>query len=283
MRARYNRVVRTRKALVALATSLLACGAEAPVAGVGPRVVSLSPSITRILLAIDAGDAIVGVDRYSQCLERVRHQPSLGGLFTPDLERTLELEPSLILAVESAQQSAYLELMRARGVRVETFRGHTLDDVLASFRRIGALVGRAERGAALAERVRRELAELAAASGQARPSVAIVIESEPLYVVGGGSFVNDLIEAAGGRNSFADLADPYPRVGLEVLAERAPEVLIDTTYDATRMDEARAAARAHWQRFSWIARVEVLPQGILTLPGPDLVEAAGLLHERIFR
>jgi ABC-type Fe3+-hydroxamate transport system substrate-binding protein len=270
-----------RKLLVALATALLSCGVEPPAPGAPPRIVSLSPSITRILLALDAADAIVGVDRYSQRLERVRGKPSLGGLFAPDLERTLELEPSLILAVESAQQSAYLDVMRARGVRVQTFRGHTLADVLTSFARIGELVGKSERGAALAERVGRELAALTAASGHARPSVAIVIESEPLYVVGGGSFVNDLIEAAGGRNAFADQPDPYPRVGLEVLAERAPQVLVDTTFDAAHMEEAQLAARAHWRRFAWIERVEVLPQGILTLPGPDLVEAAHMLRERI--
>jgi ABC-type Fe3+-hydroxamate transport system substrate-binding protein len=111
--------------------------------------------------------------------------------------------------------------------------------------------------------------------------MAVVVELDPLYVVGGGSFVNELVTAAGGANVFADLEQPYPRVSLEVLAERAPELLLDTTFDEARMATAQHDARAYWSRFPWVRRVEVLPQGILTLPGPDLADAALLLNERI--
>jgi ABC-type Fe3+-hydroxamate transport system substrate-binding protein len=245
------------------------------------RIVSLSPSLTRIVLALGSGESLVGVDRYSQRLDGARDKTSLGGLFTPDFERAVELAPNLILAVDSAQQQGFLDQARARGVRVETFRGHTLDDVLESFRRIGNLLARPEAGARLAADVEQELAGLAAERRDAATSVAVIIERDPLYVVGGGSFVDDLIQAAGGRNAFGDLERPYPRVSLEALAERAPDVLLDTTFDEERMDGAPAEARAHWQRYSWVKRVEVLPQGILTLPGPDLPDAARLLRERI--
>ena len=156
--------------------------------------------------------------------------------------------------------------MRARGVWVETFDGHRLDEVLESFRRIGVLLDRRDEGAALAERVTHELEVLRAEAGTVTPSVVVVVEADPLYVVGGGSFVSELIEIAGGRNAFADLELAYPRVSLEALADRAPDVLIDTTADATVGPQAAPAAEAYWGRFRWIQRVEVLPQGILTLP-----------------
>lgn len=263
-------------------TLLLACGVDpsAPPAD-ELRVISLSPALTRTLLALQAGDRVVGVDRYSQRIPEMEQTPSLGGLFAPDLERAVELRPTLVLAVTTAQQQSFLDLLRARGVRVETFDGNGLDDVLASYRRVGALVGKAERGDALAQNVERELATLSQHLPAVRPSVAVVIEIDPLYVVGAGSFVNDLIRAAGGENAFGDLSQPYPRVSLEALAERAPDVLLDTTFDPTDMAGARERAQAHWSRFAWVRRVEVLPQGILTLPGPDLAEAALLLRARI--
>ena len=245
------------------------------------RVISLSPSLTRIVLALGAGDVIVGVDRYSQRLQGVGEKPSLGGLFTPDLERAVELRPTLILAVDSAQQRGFLEQMAGRGVRVETFAGGDLDDVLESFERIGRLVGAPEPGRALADDVRSGLERMGREAPADAPSVAVVIETEPLYVVGGGSFVDDLIRAAGAANAFGDLEAPYPQVSLETLAERAPDVLLDTTFDANAMDTAAGEARAYWSRFPFAGRVEVLPQGILTLPGPDLVEAARLLRERV--
>lgn len=271
-----------RSALLALAIAVaLGCRPEPQASGAGPRVISLSPALTRIVLALEAGEMIVGVDRFSQQIEGMVDRPSLGGLFAPDLERAVELRPDLVLAIESAQQAPFLARMQSRGVRVETFKSHELPEVLESFSRIGALLGRAEAGVALSERVERELRELREQASELRPTVAVVIELDPLYVVGGGSFVSDLIEAAGGRNVFGDLEQAYPRVSLEALAERAPEVLLDTTFEPERGDGALHAAREYWNRFPWIQRVEVVAQGILTLPGPDLVDAARLLRDRI--
>lgn len=265
---------------VLLAALALACGADPAPPPDELRVISLSPALTRILLALDAGDELVGVDRYSQRLPGVDRKPSLGGLFAPDLERAVELRPSLVLAVESAQQSLFFEQLRARGIRVETFVGHSLAEVLESYRRIGALVGREQAGRRLASDVEMQLEGLAPTTRGPAPRVAVIIERDPLYVAGGGSFVDELIRAVGARNAFADLDAAYPRVSLEALAARAPEVLLDTTYDAAHRSAAQDA-RAYWQRFPWATRVEVVPQGVLTLPGPDLPEAARLLRDRI--
>lgn len=261
---------------------LWACAPDAPVEPPDPalRVISLSPALTRIALELGAREEIVGVDRYSQQLPGLEAVPSLGALFTPDLERTIELDPNLVLAIESANQASFLATLRARGVRVETFSGHSLEDVIESYGRVGRVLGRAPAGVALAERVRAELAALRAETASLeRPSVAVIVESEPLYVVGGGSFVDALIEAAGGRNAFGDLSAPYPRVSLEALAARAPDVLVDTTSVAE--GSADPPARSRWERFQWVGRVELIPQGVVTLPGPELAEAARLLRRRI--
>jgi ABC-type Fe3+-hydroxamate transport system substrate-binding protein len=108
--------------------------------------------------------------------------------------------------------------------------------------------------------------------------VAIVLEREPLFVVGAGSFASDLLDAAGARNAFADLSDAYPRVSLEALAARAPELLLETVSDAARAD---AEARAYWSRFGFVRRVATVPRGEVVLPGPELGRAARLLRARI--
>ena len=263
-----------------LAILLLACGPQAGsdrvaadhAAAAGPRVVSLSPAVTEILVAIGARGDLVGVDRYSRNVEGVGSVASLGALFSPDLERTLELEPTLVFGVTGQQQSAFFSQLTARGVHVETLSPHTLADVLASYERIAALVGRAEQGVQLRASVVRELAAVRAASPSRPRSVAVLVEREPLYVVGGGSFVNSLIETAGGRNVFADLDAPYPVVSLEVLAERAPQVLIDTSGTSADRD---------WDGLPWKPRVERVSQGVVSLPGSRLAEAARTLQRHI--
>ena len=246
------------------------------------RVISLAPSITRVLQALGAADSVVAVDGFSRRLPGLERFPSVGGLFNPDLERTLELRPTVVLAVRSARQHPYMKQLRARGVRVEEIEPYTLEEVLESFRTIGALVGRDAEADRLIADIRRDLEEVAASvRGLDRRSVVVVIERDPLYVIGGGSFANALIETAGGRNAFAELDSPYPPVSLESLADRAPDVILDTVIDPDAGADARRAVEAYWQRFGWVRRVEAFPAGLATLPGPELADGASLLAARI--
>ncbi len=262
---------------------LAACGAPEPVAPAGElRVLSLSPSTTEILLALGLRDRLVGVDAWSHERSELHEVPSLGGLFAPDLERAVELRPTLVLGVKSEQQGPFFAQLRARGVRVhEIDSSGSLDDVLATYGAIGALVGREAEAAKLAEKVRADLDAVARSiAGSPRTSVALVVERDPLYVVAGGSFANRLIEVAGGRNVFADLPSSYPQVSLELLAERAPEVLIDSTQASVGV-EAEREARAYWTRFGFVRRVELVPPGVATLPGTELARGAELLRARL--
>ncbi len=240
------------------------------------RVISLSPSISGILLALGVGDAIIGSDRFSRQLEGLEETPSLGGLFAPNLERTIELRPTLVLGVRSEQQRAFFEQLRAREIVAHAIDPQTLPEVLASFREIAQLVGREAEGEALVRRVTRELDEVSRSRGsRVRPRVALVVNREPLYVVGGGSFVSELIGIAGGTNIFGELEAPYPQISLEVLAERQPDVLVDTTYPALDDD---GEARRYWSRFRWVQRVELIPTGVVTVPGAELHRAARLIQ-----
>jgi iron complex transport system substrate-binding protein len=224
----------------------------------------------------------VGLDEMSRRSPGLESFPSVGGLFNPDMERIVELRPTLVIAVRSAQLHPALAQLRARGIRVEEVAPYTLEEVLRSFVEISRWVGHEARGMELAERTRSELEALRRSlSGRRRPTTALVVERDPLYVAGAGSFAHELIEAAGGVNVFGDLGDPYPRVSLEVLAERAPEVLLDTGIDPADAASGERAAREFWLRFGWVRCLEVIPRGPLTVPGPDMPEAARLLAARL--
>lgn len=266
-----------------------ACGPEPAAPGpelrappAEPRVISLAPSITRIIGAIGGKQSLIAIDDFSRRIDGFERLPSVGGLFSPDLERTVELRPTLVLAVRSAQQGGYIAQLRARDVRVEELSGHRLDEVLRSYVRVGRLIGREAEARELVARVRAELAAVQqAAANLPRRSVALVIERDPLYVVGAGSFADALIAAAGGVNVFSELDDPYPRVALEALADRRPDVLIDSTAEPGAGIDAADSARRYWGRFDWVGRVEAVPSGLATLPGPDLGDGARALLARI--
>lgn len=267
--------------VVLLAAVMSGCTDGERVRPAGRRVISLAPSVTRILDALGARDEVVGVDLFSQRVPGFTDLPSVGGLYAPDLEKILSLRPTVVLAIRTEQQRMALERLRDGGLLVRTIDPHTLEEVFESFVELGGAVGRADSARRLVAAVKEELEGVrAAVGGRGRPTTALLVERDPLYVVGSGSFAHELIEIAGGRNVFADLASPYPRVSLEALAARTPAVLIDTAVDPARPGAREAAAR-FWAAFSWVRRVEVVPQGPLTVPGPDLGAAARLLADRI--
>jgi len=267
-------------AFVAIAFSLAsgAAGARSP----ARRIVSLNPSLTAILLALGAGERLVGVDdRSAREDPRVAALPRVGGLFDPSLEAVVALEPDLVVAVPGAQQRDLVA--RIEGLRIEVVElpNITLDELLGSIARLGELVDRREAARARIAEIRAafDRAERSSA-GQEAPRVVFALQRDPLYVVGAGSFLDSMLRAAGARNAGAELGGPYPRAGLEWLIATAPDVILDASEDA----EDAAAYWSRWPSLPAVAkgRVVALPPAEVTLPGPypdrGLARVAAELH-----
>jgi iron complex transport system substrate-binding protein len=248
---------------------LLALALAARAAADTPRVVSLSPSLTAILLALDAMNALVGVDEVSaQAEPRVRALPRVGGLFNPSLEAIVALRPSAVALVPSAQQRELRERLEALGIEVLALPNIRYRDVLNSIVLLGAHVGRDQAARARVDVIEKAWGE-ARANAARGPHVrtVLVLQREPLYVVGRGSFLDTMLECAGAENLAREFDDPYPRVSVEWLIAAAPELILDAADPA-------AGARAHWSHWPSLpavakGRVEVLDRS-LTIPGPYL-------------
>lgn len=272
-----------RRIACALALGLIALASGARADGTAPasRIVSLNPSLTAIVLALGAGDRLVGLDDWSKRQNpELAGLPSVGGLYTPNLESLVALAPDRVLLVPSAEQRDFHTRLTGLGVRVEAFDPVRFDEVLDSIARLGRITGReGEARARLAaiERARADVEQ--AVAGHAPRRVVLVLQRDPLFVVGGGNFIDEMLESAGGRNLARAVEGAYPRVSLEWLVARGPEVILDASHDA------RPAAEywARWPSLPAVAagRVVALPSGAATLPGPELDAALRLLARSI--
>lgn len=265
-----------RIAFLLLALLLLA----AVSVGVPRRVVSLNPSLTATVLALGAGDLLVGVDEWSARQQpEVRGRPTVGGLFTPSLEAVVALEPDLVVLVPSAQQRDLRDRLRLLGIEVLEFPNISLDDLLASIERLGERLGRSEAAARRVAEIRGAFERAEAASEGPLPRALLVIQREPLYVVGAGSFLDAMLRAAGARNAAAEFPEPYPRVDLEWAIAARPEVILDAT------EEGEPAERfwARWPSLPAVAsgRVVAVPGDRVMLPGPDLDGGLRILREAL--
>ncbi|NLG68428.1 MAG: ABC transporter substrate-binding protein, partial [Firmicutes bacterium] len=197
------------------------------------RIVSLVPSLTEAVCALAACDRLVGVDDYSNYPPQVSALPRLGGLYDPNVERIVSLDPDLVLL---SKYGRLPQALRQAGLTIFILESETLEDGFRNLRTLGRLLDREERAMRLVESIRQEMqrvAELVRASGRS-PSVYYEIDPTP-YAAGPDSFIGALIERAGGRNVVPAQLGLFPRSSPELVIQADPEVIVpgDAPYGVT--------------------------------------------------
>ncbi|AKU92299.1 ABC transporter substrate-binding protein [Vulgatibacter incomptus] len=228
------------------------------------RVVTLAPSITEIALDLGEGGALVGVSRYDDAPE-VAALPRVGGFVDPAPEAILALKPDLLVVQPAPGNRGPVERLAQLGVPVLVLPLHTVDEVLASVRALGAALGSPEKGEALARRIVSDLDEVRAKAARLpRKRALIVYGWQPLVVAGPGSFADALLTAAGGENVAARASGAYPTLSAEAALAADPEVVVDAS--------GGHGAGAPLPGLS--ARIGRPRSSALFRPGPRMMEAA---------
>ena len=237
------------------------------------RVVSMNPSLTAILVAIGAQNSLVGVDEFSSREQpAVAHLPTVGGLYNPGLEAVVALGPDLVVLVPSAEQRDFRARLAALEIPSLELNPIRFDEVLGAIEALGARVGRDAAAAARVEEIRRVRSDVEAATQGLPPVRALlVLQRDPPFVVGRGSFVDEMMGAAGAENVAAGFDEPYPRVTREWIIDAAPAVILDSS-------DSPGDALEYWSQWPSLPavgerRVIPLARGIATLPGPYLDRA----------
>lgn len=201
-------------------------GVPAPVA----RVASLSPGATEILFALGAGDRVVGVSRQCDYPVAAKLEPKVGDFNRPEVGPLAAARPDLVLFTEYVRPED-LEALERAGLASLVLPAATLGDVVSSVRVLGELTGHREGAERVATELGAALAEVSARVGalplDRRPRVYLEVDGPHRpYAVGPGSFMDEVIRAAGGRNAFADAGAPYFAVTTEDVVRADPEVIL---------------------------------------------------------
>ncbi len=279
-------------AAVALACAP-ACGpsAPAPSAGEAHRVVSLAPAFTETLIALGAGDRVVGIGKFDPEIPGRADVPRLGDAMSVDLESLTALQPDVVLV--NAQVLADRLAPVAARIRVIELPTDRLDDALRAVDEIARLMGRAQAGAALRSNIETSLdaARARAAArrekGKRPPRVLVVVQRRPYYTAGAGSFVDDLLRAVGAENVFGYVTQPWPTVSEESIVARAPELILDAAVGDVDTEQGRDALRRDWARLSTIpavrdGHVQVIREDAIFRAGPRIPEALATLERLLY-
>jgi iron complex transport system substrate-binding protein len=189
------------------------------------RVVSLQPTTTELLFAIGAGDRVIGRTAWCDAPAAALEVPSLGDGLNPNLEAIVAAQPDLVLLYPSALNDAAAARLGELGIAALRLRTDRLADVPRLARLLGHATGRDAAGDSVAGRFERDLAA-ATTTRPDGPAVFILAWDQPLTTIGTGSFLSEMVERAGGRNVFAELASSAAPVSLEAVTARDPSLVL---------------------------------------------------------
>ncbi len=239
------------------------------------RIISLAPSVTETVFAVGAGGRLVGVSNAETFPPEARRITPVGGV-SLDFERIARLGPDLIIGVAGLQRPQ-LEQLVARGFPVFAVDPRSVRETLDTILVIGRVTG--SDAAPLVARLRREAGVITASvAGLPRVSVYVEVWGQPFVTTGRGTYLDDLIRLAGGRNVFGDLRD-WPTVAEEQIIARAPQAIL-LTYPGQKV----VLGRRSWASVPAVrrGRVYVLDSDLASRPGPRVVaglrEIADALH-----
>jgi iron complex transport system substrate-binding protein len=196
------------------------------------RIASFAPSITETLFAIGLGNQVVAVTKWCEWPSEMVERKNSGNLTVfnsivdPEVEKVIAANPDLILVST---------LMRPEGVKklkdlgysvVGVDYGNSLDSIYSAITLIGKLTGAKDSAENLVSEMQQNITRVSnAVANLPKPKVFWMSWHDPLMSAGGPSFINTLIETAGGVNIFGSVNIAWPTVSPEEVLSQNPDVI----------------------------------------------------------
>jgi len=257
------------------------------------RIVSLAPSVTEILYAIGAEESIAGVSKHCDYPIAAKLKTKAGDFNSPDLEKVRELSPDLVLFAEYVRADD-LKALEQMGVDSFVLPASTIGDITETTRRLGEITGRVEQARTLADELEGKIEsireEFGALPTEKRPDIYVEVDGPArLYAVGPGSFMDEVVRLAGGKNVFAARKEAYFAVDPGEVVRADPEVIL---IDHPFQYKVGVSKRSGWEKIAAVRNGRVYDGTdfdiiLFNRPGPRIVqsleEISRLLHPELSR
>ena len=246
------------------------------------RIVSMAPSLTEILCVLGVGERIVGVTQFSNFPAEAVGKPKIGTYVDLNVERILSLQPDLAVGTMDGNPESTVNLLEQAGIPVYVVNPRDVRETIGTIGELGELCGVGERARALSAGLLRRTDYVAQETRSLRrPLVFFQINVKPIMTVSRKTFHHDVIGLAGGENMSADEPITYPRINMEEVIGRKPEVIIISSMERGGSYEE---AKREWMKWPSIpavrdGRVHLVDSDLLDRPSPRVVSGLEILAQ----
>ena len=243
-----------------------------------PRIVSLSPTATEMLVAIGAGDNLAAVDSLSTWPESVSCKVTKISAYEPSAEAIVAYEPEVV--VISNDMNKITEQLKAADPGITVWTGAaaaSLDDVYGQIADLGELTGHENEAADLVESMKGRIAEATKAVDGEAGSLSYYYELDnTFYSVTSNTFVGALLKPFGMVNiaDGVETGNDWPQLSAEAIVKADPSIIFLADTKCCQQDATTVAARAGWSGISAVKNGNVveLDDDIASRWGPRVVD-----------
>ncbi|MBS3969068.1 MAG: ABC transporter substrate-binding protein, partial [Clostridia bacterium] len=189
-------------------------GREVEIKETPKKIISLTPAVTEILFELGLDERIIGVTEYCNYPEAALKKPKMGDFANPNIELVVDAEPHIVF-VAAGVQMELIERLEQLGITVFCLDAESVDQVIKNIQMTGEIMGVPEAAQKLTSEMQAKVdAVVLKVKDQERPVVFFEVWDEPLMSAGPGTFINSLIELAGGQNLAGDTDTRYPQLSM---------------------------------------------------------------------
>ena len=249
------------------------------------RIVSLSPSNTEILFALGLRDKIIGVTDYCDYPPQAKKVDKIGSYSAPNIEKIVAKEPDLVLASFGNKEESITTLKKL-GLIVVGLNPKNIEDILKDIQLVGKVTGREEEAKKIISSMKKRVEEVKSrnvkVSPQEKVKVLYLVWYPELWAAGKGTYPNELIRIAGGKNIVGDI-EGWKIISKETVIARDPNVIICSGMGGKSADiREKIMKDTELQKINAVKdnRVyAIIDADIIELPGPRIVEGLEKIEE----
>jgi iron complex transport system substrate-binding protein len=250
--------------------------------GVYPRVASVTPAGTDLLIAVGGADHLVAISTYDDDREGVTGKPRIGDYSNVDWEKLASVHANYLLLQESPDRvsDAMKEQCSELGLTIVNLKIESISDIFTTMDTLARIINATAQTRPAQAQMRAELAGVQArVSGQPKVRALIVTSEDGLDLAGPGTFLDELLTMAGGENVAAKLGRRYAVVEPEMLSSMAPDVVIQLIPDGNKTPQVMDQAQRFWAQMDNLPavknnRVFILTDWYALEPGSHVGELA---------
>ncbi len=247
------------------------------------RIVSLAPANTEIVAALGAIDRLVGVTTYCDYPAEVADIEKVGDFVGPNLESIAALDPDVVLVTTGVQAEVITQL-EALGAAVVAIDPQTVDALYDSILTVGTAIGESDAADDVVSSMQIQIDAIGEQVESAPVRCFLEIAQDPLFTVGSGTLLDDVIQHAGGENVVTE--EGYVAYSVEQLVAADPDVYLATLGSMSAPSDI--TGRPGYGNLTAVAggRVYLLDDNLVSRPGPRIVDGirqvAEALHPDVF-